>query len=101
MLEAQQLQVPVVVTRAGGAAESVAHGETGYLVDRDNPEELYERLVEVIADLEGWGRRARQGPEFIARRFGVRRMVDETLALHVRSLGQRQQPRTDVQLEVI
>lgn len=99
VLEAQQLQLPVVVTRAGGAVEAVAHGQTGYLVDRDDPEELYERLVEVIADLPAWKRRARQGPRFIAERFGVERMVDETLALHARSLGQIR-PRADVELEV-
>jgi glycosyltransferase involved in cell wall biosynthesis len=99
VLEAQQLQLPVVVTRAGGAAEAVAHGETGYLVDRENVDELYQRLVEVIGDLEGWKRRAKVGPQFIARRFGVQRMVDDTLALQLRCLGEAR-PRADVEFEV-
>jgi glycosyltransferase involved in cell wall biosynthesis len=99
VLEAQQLQLPVVVTRAGGAAEAVAHGETGYLVDRDDVDELYKRLVEVIGDLGTWTRRAQQGPRFIARRFGAQRMVDETLALQLRCLEDAR-PRADVDLEV-
>lgn len=89
VLEAQQLELPVVVCKAGGAADAVAHGSTGYLVDRDDEEALHRRLAEVLADLPQWKQRARQGPEFIARRFGVDRMVDESYALHVRAIDAR------------
>lgn len=97
VLEAQQLEMPVVVTRAGGAADAVADGETGYLVDRDDPEALFERVVEVIDNLPCWKERARRGPDFIARRFGVQRMVDETLAAHRRCIDETwPRARTDV-----
>lgn len=36
-LEAMSFGLPVVATTAGGAAEAVDHGETGFLVDPDDP----------------------------------------------------------------
>lgn len=82
VLEAQQLGIPVVVAKAGGAADAVAHGETGYLVDRDQTGQLADRLIEILENLPFWKASAARGPEFIAERFGVQRMVDQTYALH-------------------
>jgi len=39
-LEANAAGKPVIGGRTGGAGESVAHGDTGFLVDPDGPEEL-------------------------------------------------------------
>lgn len=82
VLEAQQLKMPVVVTDAGGAVHAVADGETGFLVEKEDTDRLAEALIEVLDDLETWTRKAEAGPEFIARQFGVDRMVDEMLGHH-------------------
>ena len=42
--EAMAVGLPVVATRSGGATEIVADGETGFLVDRQNPEQLAEAI---------------------------------------------------------
>lgn len=44
-LEAMAMQVPVILTRTGGAAEMIEHGEQGYIVEVD---ELPRRLPELL-----------------------------------------------------
>ncbi len=58
-VEAAAAGVPQVAGRSGGAAEAVAHGETGLVVDRpDDPEQVAAALAEILADDE---RRAAMG----------------------------------------
>ncbi len=49
-LEAQACGVPVVVGNSGGAPESVRDGETGVVVDPEDPEAIARSLVELLSD---------------------------------------------------
>lgn len=89
VLEAQQLQLPVVVTKAGGATDAVDHGRTGLLIDREDEAGLAEALVTVLSDLDRWKRQAQTGPSFIEERFSITQMVDRTHELHHRTLQTR------------
>jgi glycosyltransferase involved in cell wall biosynthesis len=86
VLEAQQLSMPVVVTTAGGAIHAVREGVTGHLVDKTDAEALAAALIDVLNDLPGWREKAKAGPAFVQKRFGVDRMIDETLALQKRAI---------------
>jgi glycosyltransferase involved in cell wall biosynthesis len=86
VLEAQQLCLPVVVAKAGGAADAVDHGRTGYLVEREDEEALATRLIEVLDDLPGWKQKALHGPAFIEQKFSIDRMVDHTLRFQRKTL---------------
>jgi glycosyltransferase involved in cell wall biosynthesis len=79
VLEAQQLALPVVVAKGGGAADAVDHGRTGVLVEREDEEGLARALIEVLDELDAWKARAQRGPQFIEERFSVGRMVNQTL----------------------
>ncbi len=57
-LEASATGLPVLAGDSGGAPDAVRDGETGYVVDGRNPNEVAERLVELLADPP---LRARQG----------------------------------------
>ena len=82
VLEAQLLGVPVVATEAGGTREAFDHGRTGWLVEQPTAAALAERVLAVLAD-PTWRARARQeAPRFVARRFGLQRMIHETLELY-------------------
>jgi phosphatidylinositol alpha-1,6-mannosyltransferase len=49
-LEASACGLPVVAGRSGGVAEAVRDGETGYLVEPDNPVALAEMLSRLLID---------------------------------------------------
>lgn len=91
VLEAQQLMLPVVVSEGGGAADAVAAGQTGYLVPRENEEAFAEAAIDILDNLDAWRERAKAGPKFIAGRFSIDRMIDETLAVQRRAFEQEKQ----------
>jgi phosphatidyl-myo-inositol dimannoside synthase len=49
-LEASAAGKPVVIGDSGGAADTVRHGETGYLVDPYNPPAVASRLIALLTD---------------------------------------------------
>jgi phosphatidylinositol alpha-1,6-mannosyltransferase len=82
-IEAAACGLPVVVGRSGGAPETVLPGQTGYVVDPDDPYELAARLSDLLA-----GDRARTlgaaGRRFVAERYGAgqaRRVLRAALGL--------------------
>jgi glycosyltransferase involved in cell wall biosynthesis len=99
LLEAQWFGCPVVATKAGGAADAVTHNETGLLVDVDDIDGLTTALVELLANPERCARLGKAGPDFVMSRFGIERMVDETLAVYQHALSQDVQPRTSLRLD--
>jgi glycosyltransferase involved in cell wall biosynthesis len=82
LLEAQALGVPVVTTRAGGAPETVAAGETGLLAEVGAVDELAAHLQRLAADPAGARAMGEAGRRLMAERFSVDAMVRRTLALH-------------------
>lgn len=93
VLEAQQLKLPVVVTRAGGATDAVDHGRTGLLVDREDEEGLATALLSILSNLDRWKHQALAGPSFIEERFSIKQMVNLTYDIHRRSLQRPVLPR--------
>ncbi|MCP5143953.1 MAG: glycosyltransferase [Gammaproteobacteria bacterium] len=79
LIEAQALGVAVVTTPAFGAAEAVEHGVTGVVVKSDRPSTIAQAALRILGDNEFRARLAQTGPEFIERRFGFKRMIDDTL----------------------
>lgn len=81
LIEAQALGVPVVTTDAGGAREAVDDGITGTVVTDTSTEALVEACAAFLTSPDRRARAEREGPGFVASRFGVERMVRETLAV--------------------
>ena len=67
--EAQLMEKPVIATNVGGIPELMKDGETGYLVEKNNPEKLFEKLSILIDDQGKARKMGERGKEFVARNF--------------------------------
>lgn len=82
LVEAQALGVPVVTTNVGGAPEALVHGHTGWLLGSDKPEKAAAEIVQLLCNPAELQRAGAAGPEFVKSRFGLERMLDETLEVY-------------------
>ncbi len=82
VLEAQWLGLPVVLTDAGGVRESFEHGVTGLLATNPTAEDIGTLVIRYLTDQTMRVKSERHGPTFVENKFGVNRMVQETLALY-------------------
>lgn len=82
LLEAQYLGCPPVSTKAGGAVDAVIDGQTGFLVDVGDLETLAMRVIELLDNEPLRQSMIARGPGFVQDRFGLDRMIDETISLY-------------------
>jgi glycosyltransferase involved in cell wall biosynthesis len=79
LLEAQALGVPVVTTRAGGVAETLIQGTTGYVISPPSRDLLANTVLQILADT-AWREKAGQvAYKFVRERFSMSRMIDSTI----------------------
>ena len=50
VIEAMEFGLPVVATNHGGPTEIITQGEDGWLVSHENPTEMAQRIIELLAD---------------------------------------------------
>lgn len=82
LLEAQALGVPVVTTRAGGAPETVAEGQSGLIAEVGATDELAAHLVSLASDPARARAMGEAGRRLVAERFSIDAMVERTLGLY-------------------
>jgi len=82
LLEAAHLGCPVVATAAGGSVDAVDHGRTGFLCGTDDGDGLHRAVASLLADPTLRAKLGAQGTSWIAARFGLERMIDETLGCY-------------------
>jgi glycogen(starch) synthase len=97
LLDALAFGRPVAATTAGGIPEVIEHGETGLLVERENPVGLGDAIAELLTDRMLAARLGANG-RARARDFSVERMTDRTIAVYEEVLNGRgggRRSRTD------
>lgn len=87
VLEAQAAGLPVIATAAGGTEEALREGPVA-LAD-PTPAALAEAVAALFADPDRLAAARALGPTFVAERYGLARMLDETLALYAPGLARR------------
>jgi glycosyltransferase involved in cell wall biosynthesis len=80
-------RLPVVATKVGGIPELVLNGETGLLVEPDNPPELAGALSQLLDSRELRHRLGHEGRRRIESHFTLGRKLDETESLYRDLLG--------------
>ena len=81
-IEAQAAGTPVVVSGGGGAAEALDHGKTGLFVEHSSNNDLVAALIALADDGDLRQRLGDKGPAFVGERFGLQRMLSETMQLY-------------------
>jgi glycosyltransferase involved in cell wall biosynthesis len=76
LLEAMAYGVPCIATNVGGNAEVIAHGETGFIVESANPEQLANAILELTGNADLRRRMGAKGKERVQRDFNI----DDTMA---------------------
>jgi glycosyltransferase involved in cell wall biosynthesis len=86
-LEAMTMGLPIASTNVSAIPEVVLEGRTGVLVPPGDPGALAAARVRIASDAELARSAASTGPAWVAERFSIDRMVDETLAVYEQALG--------------
>lgn len=81
-VEAMQMARPVVATNQGGLTEVVVDGETGFLVDPDDPAAIAERIATLAGNMTLASRMGATGQERARLRFSLDRCVEEYISLY-------------------
>jgi glycosyltransferase involved in cell wall biosynthesis len=82
ILEAMAAGRPVVATDVGGNAESVVHGETGFIVSPNDGQKLFADVKKLLDDPDLARSMGQRGLERVKREFTVQKMVAETEAVY-------------------
>ena len=67
--EAQLMEKPVIATSVGGIPELMKDVETGFLVKKNNPEELAEKISILINDTKKSENMGKKGKDFVIKKF--------------------------------
>ncbi|MHA1537101.1 MAG: glycosyltransferase family 4 protein [Alphaproteobacteria bacterium] len=89
-IEAALMARPVIAARTGGLAEVVIDGKTGFLVDKEDPAALAERLREVLSKPELAAKLGKNARADMLKRFSMDANVAAYDALYRRVLAARQ-----------
>lgn len=82
VIEAMAAGKPVVASRIAPLTEIVKHGDTGLLVDPDDPTAFGEAIAWLLAHPEHASRMGREGRKRVYSHFSAQRMTDETVSLY-------------------
>ena len=77
--EAQLMEKPVIATNVGGIPELMKDGETGFLIEKGNSTELFEKLSLLLNNLEKSREMGKKGREFIKNNFNLDKICNDFL----------------------
>lgn len=86
LLEAMALEKPVVVTNAGGNAEVVTHGVTGFVVPTHQSGEMAQAILQLLRDQALARQFAHAARQAVHQRFSFRHTLDAMESLYTEML---------------
>ncbi len=82
LIEAQAVGVPPVAIDAGGARETLIDDKTGWLIASSKPSVVAQKIIYLLSEPARLADASGHTHEFVRNRFGLERMIDETLAVY-------------------
>ena len=77
--EAQLMEKPVIATNIGGIPELMKDGETGFLIEKGNSVELFEKLSVLLNNLEKSKEMGKKGKDFVKDNFNLDKICNDFL----------------------
>ena len=77
--EAQLMEKPVIATNVGGIPELMKDGETGFLIEKGNSKELFEKLSLILDNLEKSKEMGKKGRDFVKDNFNLDKICNDFL----------------------
>ena len=90
LLEAMLSGLPCIATSVGGNPEVVVNGETGYLVPPENPKELADRILKLLASPDLRSSMGRQGHDRVQTEFSLETMASRVASAYRRIVEEKQ-----------
>ena len=84
--EAQLMEKPVIATNVGGIPELINDGETGFLIEKGNSTELFEKLSLLLNNLKKSKEMGKKGREFVKNNFNLDKICNDFLN-HLKKYG--------------
>lgn len=81
-IEAMATKKPVVGTRYGGTPEIVEDGVTGYIIDPRNPEEIAQKIIELLKNPERAKQFGEAGYKRVKEKFNLEDKVEEYIVVY-------------------
>ena len=75
VLEAMSLGKPVIATKVGGVCEIMEDGVTGMLIEPDHPEQITDRIIQLLNDKGMYDRMGWEAKEAVSRKFSLKGYV--------------------------
>ena len=74
LLEAQAMGIPVVATDVGSVRQAIKEGESGYLVQPNDPDALAQRLIDLIESQHRWHEMGTVGRKFVEENYDIKNL---------------------------
>jgi len=68
LLEAQLMEKPVIATEVGGIPELMIDGKTGFLIEKNNPKDLEEKILFILKEISTQ-KMGSEGKKFVIEHF--------------------------------
>ena len=91
--KALAMHVPIVATKVGAVPEIINDGVTGYLVNVKNPQQIADKVCEILSERDKAHAMADAGAAAVRHRFTNARMVAETQSIYDSLLLRRRKVR--------
>jgi glycosyltransferase involved in cell wall biosynthesis len=89
VLESMRARVPVIATRVGGLAELIEDGQTGLLVEPEQPAALAQAILTLAQDAELRARLTDAAEHQVQTRFSAQVMARQTANLYIQQVKDR------------
>lgn len=77
LIEAQAAGVPVITTNVGGVKDIVCHGETGFIVEEQDPKIFANYVLQLLEDEKKRKNMSQNGLSFVRERYHYQRLVED------------------------